>query len=150
MKLTDEVIRSARPCVKPVKLTDGRGLFLLLAPTGGKWWRYKYRFGGKEKQVSLGVYPAVSIVEARAKHAEYRAMVAEGVDPCAHVQVEKAERKAEAARQLWRTRFMLTNDGALSFLFGKRQVVLSPSETSELRVFLDATKDVTPKVTPCP
>lgn len=150
MKLTDEVINTARPGIKPVKLTDGRGLFILLAPTGGKWWRYKYRFGDKEKQFSLGVYPTVSIAEARAKHAEYRAMVAEGVDPCAHVQSEKAERKAEAARQLWRTRFLLDNDGALSFLLGNRRVVLSPSETSELRAFLDATQNVTPKVTPCP
>ncbi len=150
MKLTDEVISAARPGVKPVKLTDGRGLFLLLAPTGGKWWRYKYRFGDKEKQFSLGVYPAVSIAEARAKHAAYRAMVAEGVDPCAHVQSEKAEQKAEAARQVWRTRFFLDNDGALSFLLGKRRVVLSPSETFELRAFLDATKNVTPKEMPCP
>ncbi len=57
MALTDTAIRSAKPGSKPLKLSDEKGLFLLVTPSGGKWWRLKYRFEGKEKLLSLGVYP---------------------------------------------------------------------------------------------
>ncbi len=149
MKLTDELIRTAHAGEKPVKLFDGRGLYILLTPAGHKWWRFKYRFAGKENQVSLGVYPKVSIAEARTKYAALRTMLAEGTDPSTFVQAERAEQKAEAARQLAPTRFMLDNDGALSFRMRSRVVSLNPAETAELRAFLEATKNVVPK-TPCP
>jgi len=61
MPLSDTVIRQAKPESKTVKLFDGRGLYLELTPKGGKWWRFKYRFLGKEKRLSLGVYPDVSL-----------------------------------------------------------------------------------------
>lgn len=57
MPLTDTGIRSAKPKNKPQKLFDGGGLYLEVAPNGGKWWRLKYRYEGKEKRISLGVYP---------------------------------------------------------------------------------------------
>jgi hypothetical protein len=63
--LTDVKVRNAKPELKARKLFDGRGLFLLLAPSGGRWWRFKYRFGGKAKTLSLGVYPDVGLKEAR-------------------------------------------------------------------------------------
>lgn len=150
MKLTDEVINTARHGVKPTKLTDGHGLYVLLSPTGGKWWRFKYRFSDKQKQFSLGVYPKVSIAEARAKHAIYRAMLAEGTDPCAYVQAKKVELKAEMAQQLARRRFMLDSDGNLSLHLGKRRIILSPAETADLRSFLNAPQNLAAKVTPCP
>lgn len=150
MKLTDEVINTARHGVKPTKLTDGHGLYVLLSPTGGKWWRFKYRFCDKHKQFSLGVYPKVSITEARAKHAIYRAMLAEGTDPCAYVQAEKAERKAEMARQLARNRFMLDSNGNLYLHLGNRRIILSAAETIDLRSFLNTNQNVISKVTPCP
>ena len=154
MKLTEEMINTARPGVKPTRLTDGHGLYVLLWPTGGKWWRFKYRFSVKQKQFSLGVYPKVSIAEARAKHAIYRAMLAEGTDPCAYVQAEKAERKAEKAaekaRQLARSRFMLDSSGNLSLRLGKRRIILSAAETADLRSFLNTNQNVISKVTPCP
>ena len=59
MPLTDTAIRNARPGEKSVRLFDGGGLYLEVSPTGGKWWRLKYRFDGKEKRLSLGVYPDV-------------------------------------------------------------------------------------------
>ena len=65
MSLTDTAIRNTKPGVKPIKLFDERGLYLELSPTGGKWWRLKYRFDGKEKRLSLGVYPDVSLKDAR-------------------------------------------------------------------------------------
>ena len=61
MPLTDAAIRNATPYEKPVKLFDERGLYLEVSPTGGKWWRLKYRFDGREKQLSLGVYPDVGL-----------------------------------------------------------------------------------------
>ena len=69
-KLTDTAIRAAKPKDKIYKLTDGEGLYIEVAPSGGKWWRVKYRFEGKEKRLSLGVYPQVGLREARKKLAE--------------------------------------------------------------------------------
>ena len=65
MPLTDTAIRNAKPGEKPVRLFDGGGLYLEVSPAGGKWWRLKYRFDGKEKRLSLGVYPDVSLKDAR-------------------------------------------------------------------------------------
>ena len=79
--LTDTDIRNATPQSKLYKLFDGGGLFLLVTPAGGKWWRLKYRFDGKEKQISLGVYPAVSLEDARIRRDEARRLVASGINP---------------------------------------------------------------------
>ena len=86
--LTDTTIRNAKPGSKPYKLFDGAGLFVLVAPTGGKLWRLKYRLGGKEKFLALGIYPDVGLKEARRRRDEAREMVAQGIDP--------GERKKEA------------------------------------------------------
>ena len=65
MSLTDTAIKKAKPGDKPVKLSDGKGLYLLVNPVGSKLWRWKYRFLGKEKVMSLGAYPDVSLAQAR-------------------------------------------------------------------------------------
>ncbi len=90
MSLTDTTIRNAKPRQKPYKLSDGGGLFLLVQPSGGKWWRYKYRYLGKEKLLALGAYPDVSLSEARKRHLRARTTLAEGQDP--------GEAKKEAKR----------------------------------------------------
>lgn len=61
MALSDTKIRSAKPEDKAYKLTDGKGLFLLVHPNGSKYWRFRYRFSGKEKMLAFGVYPDVSL-----------------------------------------------------------------------------------------
>ncbi|MGE5174087.1 MAG: Arm DNA-binding domain-containing protein, partial [Betaproteobacteria bacterium] len=76
--LTAIKVKSAKGKVKQYKLTDGQGLYLLVKPNGGKLWRFKYRFGGKEKLLSFGTYPEISLVEARAKRDEARKQVANG------------------------------------------------------------------------
>jgi integrase len=81
MPLTSVAIRNAKPAEKPLKLFDGGGLFLYIAPTGGKWWRLKYRYGGKEKLLSLGTYPEVSLGEAREKRDQARRLLAADIDP---------------------------------------------------------------------
>ncbi|MBA2410193.1 MAG: integrase arm-type DNA-binding domain-containing protein [Gammaproteobacteria bacterium] len=92
MKLTDSAIRNSRPTEKPMKLIDGRGLFLLVAPSGGKWWRFRYRFEGKHKLLSLGTYPAVTLKDARVKRDEMRRLLAAGIDPGQARKAEKAAR----------------------------------------------------------
>jgi integrase len=81
MPLTDTIIRSAKPRAKAIKIFDGGGLYLEISPAGGKWWRWKYRFGGKEKRLSLGVYPDVSLKSSREKRDAARKQLAAGIDP---------------------------------------------------------------------
>jgi integrase len=96
MPLTDTALRSAKPRAKAFKLFDGGGLYLEVSPAGGKWWRWKYRHGGKEKRLSLGVYPDVSLKAARAKREAARRQLAAGIDPG---QARKAEKLAQAGAE---------------------------------------------------
>jgi integrase len=81
MALSDTKIKTIKPTEKPFKLSDERGLFLIVTPNGGKWWRLKYKLDGKEKSLSLGVYPDVSLADAREKRDEARKLIAAGGDP---------------------------------------------------------------------
>lgn len=89
MALTDTTIRKAKPTTKRYKLHDSRGLFMIVAPGGGKWWRLKYQWNAREKTVSLGVYPEVSLALARDKREELRSMIRKGIDPSAQRDAEK-------------------------------------------------------------
>lgn len=122
-------------------------MHLLVMPDGAKYWRVSYRFGKKRKQLSLGVYPGTSLAEARTLRADLRAHVADGIDPSATRKAERDARYATQAAPL--PRFRLDSDGGLSFRLGSRSVFLTPDETGELRAFLDATRAVTVKATPC-
>ena len=95
MPLTDVAIRSAKPTAKAFKLYDSGGLYLEISPAGGKWWRLKFRFNGKENRISLGVYPDVSLSNARERRDEARKQLASGVDPS---QDRKAQKAAQADR----------------------------------------------------
>lgn len=97
MPLSDTAIRALKPGDKPVKVADERGLFLLVTPSGGKWWRLKYRFGGKEKLLSLGTYPDVGLKEARTRRDDARRLLADGVDPGENRKVQKAAKVERAA-----------------------------------------------------
>jgi len=92
MKLSDLVIKRAKPSEKPYRIFDGGGLYLQVEPAGGKLWRYKYRFEGKEKLLSLGTYPEVSLLEARRKHFEAREKLTQGIDPSAAKKAVKTTR----------------------------------------------------------
>ncbi|MCH7571024.1 MAG: DUF4102 domain-containing protein, partial [Deltaproteobacteria bacterium] len=96
MPLTDTAIRSAKPKDKTFKLFDGGGLYLEVNPAGGKWWRWKYRFAGKEKRLSFGVYPDVSLKSAREKRDATRHQLAAGTDPG---EARKAEKLAQAGAE---------------------------------------------------
>ena len=79
--LSDAKIRSLKPREKAYKVSDDRGLYLLANPNGSRWWRFKYYFGGKERGISLGVYPDVPLKYAREQREEARQLVARGIDP---------------------------------------------------------------------
>jgi integrase len=92
MPLTNTAIRNAKPSNKPIKLFDERGLYLEVSPTGGKWWRLKFRFDGKEKRLSLGVYPDVGLKDARERRDAARKLLANGVDPSENRKAQKTAR----------------------------------------------------------
>ena len=81
MPLNDMQIRRAKPEDKPYTLGDGQGLSLLIEPNGSKSWRFRYRFAGKPKMISLGVYPTITLADARSRRDEARKLVAEGKNP---------------------------------------------------------------------
>lgn len=93
MPLSEVRVRTAKPIDKPYKLSDGDGLFLLITPQEGKYFRLKYRFDGKEKLLALGTYPEISLADARQRRDEARRQVAHGIDPGA---LRKAMKQAES------------------------------------------------------
>jgi integrase len=113
MPLTDTAIRNAKPVTKPAKLFDERGLYLIVTPSGGKWWRFRYKFNGKEKLLSLGIYPDVPLASrvikdeetgktqkikgARELREEARELLAQGVDPGENRKAQKATKQNRAA-----------------------------------------------------
>lgn len=114
MALTDIAIRNAKPSGKQQKLFDGGGMFLLVTPAGGKRWVLKYRFAGKEKSLALGIYPAVTLVEARKRRDEAREKLAAGIDPGETKKAEKrtqrlnAENSFEAIAREWHAKYAPT------------------------------------------
>lgn len=94
MPLTDILCKTAKPSEKSRKIADEKGLYLEVMPNGSKYFCMKYRFGGKEKRIAFGVYPEISLKEARGKCLESRKLIREGTDP---VQVRKDEKHQQLA-----------------------------------------------------
>jgi integrase len=111
MLLSDTAIRKTKPRSTPFKLFDERGLFLLITPAGGRWWRFRYRYDGKHKTLSLGVYPDVGLKTARERRDEARRLLANGVDPGEQRKAVKAaksesvENSFEAIAREWFAKF---------------------------------------------
>jgi len=97
MPLTDTALKTAKPQEKLYRLSDSGGLYIEIAPSGGKWWRLKYRHDGKEKRLSLGTYPDTSLKDARDRRDQARRDLAAGIDPGAKRKAEKATRTELAA-----------------------------------------------------
>jgi hypothetical protein len=107
MALSDTAVKNAKPRAKPYKLADGLGLYLLVQPAGGKWWRLKYRIAGKEGGLSFGTYPDVGLKLARERRDKARKLVALGVDPAQHrkqtkqLSADAAANSFEAVAREW-------------------------------------------------
>jgi len=97
MKLTDPIIKAAKPKEKDYSLADGHGLALLVKSSGAKWWRYRYRFNDTPKMLSIGVYPDISLKEARNQHARLKELLAQGTDPSENRKEEKQQAAIAAA-----------------------------------------------------
>jgi len=140
MALTDAAIRKAKPTTKPRKLFDERGLFLFVPLTGGKLWRLKYRFAGKEKLLALGSYPEVSLADARERRDAARKLVAAGVDPSEQRRAEKEASGAsfEQVAREWLSKFRET------WTDSHTETVVSRLEQN---VFPDLGKKVTREIT---
>ena len=92
MALTDMKVKALKPKEKSYKVADEKGLFILVMPNGGKWWRFKYYFEKKEKLLSFGTYPDVSLAQARERRDDARKLVASGVDPSCNRKAVKSAR----------------------------------------------------------
>jgi integrase len=95
MKLTVTAIKNAQPKVKPYKIYDSAGLYLLIIKNGSKFWRFNYKFSGKHKTLALGVFPAVSLKQARLDHGKAKQMLSDGLDPTHERKVQKALKKMQ-------------------------------------------------------
>lgn len=89
MKLNDSIIKAAKPKEKNYSIADGHGLTLQVKSTGAKWWRYRYRFNGTPKMLSLGVYPQITLKDARTEHTRLKELLTKGIDPSAIRQEQK-------------------------------------------------------------
>ena len=143
MPLSDVAVRSAKPQSKPVKLSDGGGLQLLVTPAGGKLWRLAYRFDGKQKQLALGAYPAVGLSDARKARDSAKATLAAGTDPSMKAKADKAARKATVANtfnaiadeflgKLGRENMSDTTVGKIAWLLGFAREDLGTRPISEI------------------
>ena len=118
--LTDLDVKNINPKEKPFKLSDAHGLYLLVQPNGSKYWRLKYRFVGKEKMLALGVYPEVSLKEARQGGEAARKQLKAGIDPSAVIQAAKRVEQVEK----------LKKDNLFSELAMEYHTLKSPSWTA--------------------
>jgi len=114
MALSEIKVRNAKAGEKQVKLSDGEGMYLLVHPSGGKYWRLKYRYGGKEKTLALGTYPTVSLSDARQRRADARKLLSNDVDPS---EIKKAQKLSmiadhnndlEVVAREWHSKFSLS------------------------------------------
>ena len=109
MALTATTIKTCKPKDKAYKLTDGGGLYLLVSPSGGKWWRFDYRFQSKRKTISMGVYPAISLKDARDRRDEAKKQLANGIDPAMVRKSQKHQQSQpntfEAVAREWHDKF---------------------------------------------
>lgn len=144
-RLTESSISKAVPRDKAFTLSDGGGLFLLITPNGGKWWRLRYWLGGRENRLSLGVYPRVGLTDARKRRDEARRLIDQGTDPAIVRRQEKQDaretslrNKAEAKSASRGDRFKVTifTDGIFEIWKGRQVLRLSREEGELVRDLL--------------
>jgi hypothetical protein len=151
--LTDSDVQDTRSSEKPKRLYDSGGLFLLVTPKGGRWWRFKYRFEGRAKMISLGTFPRVSLAHARALRDNARLILKQGIDPSTIRKSEKAQEKTEKDREKARmkaegeqsegvampsVRFLM--DGTIELWKGVNVMRFSPDEARFVAELLSALK----------
>ena len=128
MALSDTEIRKAKATDKRQRLSDGGGMYLEISTAGGKLWRLKFRFDGKEKLLALGVYPDVPLKEARRRRDEARQMLADGIDPTATRKAERQARKVAAMNTFEATARAWLDHRADAWVTRTRTIILASLE----------------------
>lgn len=128
MGLSNAQIKNAKPAQRSVKLFDGGGLYLEISPSGGKLWRLKYRFDGKEKRLALGQYPEIPLADARKRREEARELIAHGVDPSEERKAKRAERDARLSN---------TFEAVAREWFEKHSANWAPSHSDRIKLRLE-------------
>ena len=131
MPVTHAEIINAKPREQPYRLFDGRGLYLEVAPSGGRWWRFKYRFKGKEKRLSLGVFPEVSIEAARDRLDDVRRRLAAGIDPADERRSNGTTRRANRSIPAITTTSAATRSSMARSFCDTARKILRPSPTAK-------------------
>jgi integrase len=134
-KLTDAKLKAAKPLAKQYKVADGQGLCILVMPDGSKHWRFRYRYASRERMISLGCYPEVSLRDARAKHSELRSQVLSGLDPA------KVRRDQKVALRTCEER---TFGAAANDWYNFKAPSWRPETAKKARAYLD--KDILPRL----
>jgi hypothetical protein len=119
----------------PYRITVGQGLCLLVNPTGSKLWRFRYRFAGVAKSLSMGAFPAVSLAQAIEARDKARLTLKGGIDPSASRKAERAERHAKRAMAK-PFRLVMTLENSLTIETPRQILSLTPEQTSAVRAFL--------------
>jgi integrase len=139
MKLTDAKIRNTKPSERPLKLTDGHGLYIEVRPNGSRLWRYRFRIAGKETTISLGDYPTVSLQEARERHREARKLVQQGINPSQERRAQKLIQEVERG---------CTFESVVVEFLNKKRTKWSPSYAAQVERHLR--RSVLPRIGRCP
>jgi integrase len=137
MPLSDTEIRKAKPTPSRQRLFDGGGMYLEVTPAGGKLWRLKYRFDGKEKLLSLGTYPEISLKEARKRREEGRQLLAEGTDPSAQRKAVRHARKVATLNTLEATARAWLDHRETAWVERTRTIVLASLENDVFPILGD-------------
>ena len=139
MPLTDIIIANAPPRDSAYKLASEKGLHLLVNPNGSRYWRFDYRFEGKRKTLSMGVYPEISLDIARTRRDEARELLAQHINPA---EVRKQARSTAVAKISQPSlQFSMTDSGGLLIENKSGKMVLNAEQVIALRAFIDATRE---------
>jgi hypothetical protein len=138
LPLNTKQIETTEASERTLRRFDGKGLYLEFVPGGGKWWRLKYRFEGKEKRLALGAYPEVSLKDARHRCDAARQLLAQGTDPSAIRREEKARTKAQrlATEGASKVQISCALNGTVEIWKGRSVVMLSADEARAVRDLL--------------
>ncbi len=134
MPMTDAEILALKPKAKSYKVSIGKGAYISVMPNGRKYWRLRYRLNGKENKYALGVFPAVSVDQAKAARESAKALIRKGINPSIARREERA--KSRVPRCLFR--LVLSLNGSLTIEAGKATLTLTPAQTQALTAFLNS------------
>jgi hypothetical protein len=138
MSLTAKEIAQAKPSDKIIRRSDGGGLYLEIVPAGGKWWRLKYRFHGKENRLSFGVYPEVGLQEARRQRYVAKQLLAQGINPAVVRREQKAREIAEkrVTQNASKVQISVSTSGTVEIWKGRAVLPLTLDEARAVSALL--------------